>query len=433
MDDPVIVVGGGICGLICAATLAREGQRVELLEAGAELGGRARTGEQDGYLLNRGAHALYPSAERLLRGAGVRVSGGHPNAARTKLLYRGEPFALTPALAAGRGPLSFAERRRIGAALARLTVGGPPRSQAIDAAGWAAAEGRTELAAATLGGLLRLSTYAGELALLGTSLGRAMLGEASRRPVRYLDGGWRSIVEGLAARTVEAGGVIHRASRVLALAEDARGITVGLSGGEERRAARVVLAGLSPAAAGRLLDGAGGSLPDTVDEPRTIRAACLDVALSRLPEPGTPLLIGADEPLYLSVHTAYARLAPGSGAVVQLLRYDDGAAPAGAAVHERLRELLDLAQPGWREQVLHERFAPRMLVAHHLPAPGEGLQARPGPRDTGLPGVLIAGDWVGPVGWLAGASLASGVAAARAVIAALPTRTSGAAEPVGVR
>jgi phytoene dehydrogenase-like protein len=433
MDDPVIVVGGGICGLICAATLARHGQRVELLEGGAELGGRARTTEQDGYMLNRGAHALYPSAERLLRGAGVRVCGGHPNAARTKVLYRGEPFALTPALAAGRGPLSFAERRRIGAALARMTVGGSPRSEAIDAAGWAAAEGRTELAAGTLGALLRLSTYAGDLSLLPTSLGRAMLGEASRRPVRYLDGGWRSIVEALAARAVEAGGVIHRGSRALALAKDAGGITVGLSGGGELRAGRVVLAGLSPAGAARLLNGAGGSLPDTVGEPRTVRAACLDVALSRLPEPGTPLLIGADEPLYLSVHTAYAKLAPGSGAVVQLLRYDDGAPLADAAVHERLRELLDLAQPGWREHALHERFAPRMDVAHRLPAPSESLLGRPGVRDTGLPGVLIAGDWVGPAGWLAGASLASGVAAAQAVISAVPAGASGAAEPVGAR
>ena len=32
-------------------------------------------------------------------------------------------------------------------------------------------------------------------------------------------------------------------------------------------------------------------------------------------------------------------------------------------------------------------------------------------HDSGLDGVLIAGDWVGPVGWLADGSLASGEAA----------------------
>jgi len=35
--------------------------------------------------------------------------------------------------------------------------------------------------------------------------------------------------------------------------------------------------------------------------------------------------------------------------------------------------------------------------------------------DTSLPGAFLAGDWVGPQGWLAGASLNSAMAAAEAV------------------
>jgi hypothetical protein len=53
-------------------------------------------------------------------------------------------------------------------------------------------------------------------------------------------------------------------------------------------------------------------------------------------------------------------------------------------------------------------------VANTLPlASSGGLAGRPGVADTGVPGVTMAGDWVGPVGLLADASLASGYAAGR--------------------
>lgn len=53
-----IVVGGGAAGSVAAATLAKEGQRVLLLERDAGLAGRARYFDQDGYKLQWGPHLL---------------------------------------------------------------------------------------------------------------------------------------------------------------------------------------------------------------------------------------------------------------------------------------------------------------------------------------------------------------------------------------
>lgn len=64
---PVIVIGAGLAGLNCARHLHRSGQPVLVLERHEEPGGRVRTDEQNGYLLDRGFQVLltaYPEARR---------------------------------------------------------------------------------------------------------------------------------------------------------------------------------------------------------------------------------------------------------------------------------------------------------------------------------------------------------------------------------
>ncbi len=58
MTKRIIVIGGGWAGLTAAATAATAGAEVVLLEARSELGGRARTETNNGFLFNQGAHAL---------------------------------------------------------------------------------------------------------------------------------------------------------------------------------------------------------------------------------------------------------------------------------------------------------------------------------------------------------------------------------------
>ena len=65
----VLIVGGGLAGLCCARTLQEKGVSFQILEASDGIGGRVRTDEVDGFLLDRGFQVLltaYPEAKRML-------------------------------------------------------------------------------------------------------------------------------------------------------------------------------------------------------------------------------------------------------------------------------------------------------------------------------------------------------------------------------
>jgi phytoene dehydrogenase-like protein len=282
------------------------------------------------------------------------------------------------------------------------------------------------LVSGLLAGLLRVASYCGDLGALPAGIGVAALGEATRRPVRYIDGGWQTIVAALADSASAHGAELRSSARVQELLiDDGAAAGVRLSDGSEHRGRSLVLAGLPPARVARLLGEAGGCVT-AMAQPHPIRAACLDVALSELPRPACPFVLGLDQPLYLSVHSLASKLAPGRGAVVQLLRYDDGSEVSAEAALAQLESLLDRAQPGWRAHVVHRRFAPGMVVVNDLPTPARGLRGRPAVDDTGLRNAFIAGDWVGPRGWLAGTALHSGSDAATAAMGSPgPIRSDG--------
>lgn len=66
-SSDVIVVGAGLAGLAAARTLAQAGRDVAVIEASDAVGGRVRTDDVDGFLLDRGFQILltaYPELER---------------------------------------------------------------------------------------------------------------------------------------------------------------------------------------------------------------------------------------------------------------------------------------------------------------------------------------------------------------------------------
>jgi phytoene dehydrogenase-like protein len=68
-NEQVLIIGGGLSGLCCALRLHEAGVPIQVLEASDSLGGRARTDDVDGFLLDRGFQVLssaYPAVRRVL-------------------------------------------------------------------------------------------------------------------------------------------------------------------------------------------------------------------------------------------------------------------------------------------------------------------------------------------------------------------------------
>jgi hypothetical protein len=80
-DSPVLIVGAGMAGLACAATLKQANMPFLLFDRGDEVGGRVRTDEVDGYRLDRGFQVLltaYPEAQRFLDYEKLQLQACYP-------------------------------------------------------------------------------------------------------------------------------------------------------------------------------------------------------------------------------------------------------------------------------------------------------------------------------------------------------------------
>ena len=277
----------------------------------------------------------------------------------------------------------------------------------------------------------RVATYTNAPDLMSAGSAIEQLKKAFATSVLYLDGGWQTLVDALREATESAGAIVETGVRVDAVTRGAAGEVTGVRLADGRLIETpTVLIASSPSAAVRLVEnGSKTSIAQSADRAIPVRAACLDVALSRLPVKRTTFSLGIDRPLYLSVHSATARLAPEGGALIQTAKYlsPDHNDPA-ESVERELEALLDLVQPGWRGAVVQRRFLPDMIVMNAMPlASLDGIAGRPGAEITDVNGLFVAGDWVGNEGLLVDASLASAKAAAELIVASQPVRVAATA------
>jgi phytoene dehydrogenase-like protein len=271
--------------------------------------------------------------------------------------------------------------------------------------------------------VFRLATYSNAPDLFSAGVAIEQLKLAVKANVLYIDEGWQTLVAGLADRAEQAGVMVRTSARCVAVERGPDGSVSGvrLDNGEAVGARRVIIAA-TPQAVLDLVEEAGGfSVKRYAGEAIPVKAACLDVALSTLPRPNATFALGIDAPLYFSVHSASARLAPDGQAMIQLGKYLAPGHSESSSVERELEALLDLIQPGWRHDVVFKRFMPELTVYNAIPeATRGGLAGRPGPAVPDVPGLFVAGDWVGSEGLLADATLASAKHAAELASCAVP-------------
>jgi phytoene dehydrogenase-like protein len=443
----VVVVGGGLSGLAAALYLARAGRSVTVFERRRYLGGRAITTVREGFRFNLGAHAFYPggAGAAVLRDLGIPVRGARPKL-KSIALAEGARYRLPtgPFSLLTTGLLGLRGKREFAAVMMRIRSYRTGRAEGLTVAQWLDRNVSDERTRLVVEAFIRLATYSDHSAEASAEQALMQTRSAIRRGTVYVHEGWQKIIDALHSAAVAAGVNFVTSSRVVGVAqEDGRVTAIELGGLEAdadrmdtqsfalpdlrpepvhgaRLPATTVILAVDPHTAAELVGPPG----DAWARLRPVTAACLDVALRTLPRESPTFALGIDEPLYFSVHSIAAQIAPRGGALVHLVRYrrehdasdpDDRRARlrASAADDERrLEALLDDVQPGWRDHLVHRRFLPALTVSNALVTPAE---PRPS-ADTSVRGLYIAGDWVGPAGLLSDAALASARDAARGVL-----------------
>jgi hypothetical protein len=360
-------------------------------------GGRARTDVVDGFKFNRGAHALYLGghARRVLDELGVALPGGPPTTEafgrRGDLVGRLPADArtlLTTSLLGWRGRIG------VGRVLRGVARWDAPSLAGVSVAEWVDGMHLPADAADLLFALVRVSSYGHAPEVMSADVAAGQIQMALGSGVRYLDGGWQSMVDALAAQ------VEVRRTTVVGVQPGAGGVEVGCADGTTIAASSVVVAVGTPGAAAALL----GRPAFECGPP--IEASCLDLGTAR-PAPH-PFLLGIDRPLYLSTHQPPAQLAPAGHQVVQVMRY---LGPGERVAPDEVRAELTahVRTAGIAEgDVVASRALHRMVVAGALATVEHGgLPGRVPVTGAGSPRVLLAGDWVGAEGHLLDAALAS--------------------------
>jgi phytoene dehydrogenase-like protein len=374
--EKAIVIGGGPAGLAAAAHLAAAGLRTTVLEAKARIGGRAASDARDGFVLNQGPHALYVGgpAMRELRALGIDPPRWNPATLSRNVLIRDGAahrvaggFGAVVRLARTEAPASMTAREWIEAGI------DDPRHREVAAM------------------VVRVATFVADHDVLPADVARAQLRLAAWPGVRYLHGGWQTLVDALAEVAESRGATVRIRSAVRAVERHGRGWTVATDDDEHDADVVIVAAGL-PAAAAGLVEGV-----DPPGPPAEISS--LDLGLRRAPN-RRRFAVGLDEPFYYSRHSPPRHR---GGILMTAMSY-------AAAPLEDLERLADTVHTGWREELILHRHLPRMTPVGAVASP----TSRPPVEHE--PDLYLAGDWVGGEGWLVDAALASGVAAARAAV-----------------
>ena len=388
-----IIIGGGLTGLTAANALAQPGRKITLLEQSEHLGGRAITHHDAGFSLNLGPHALYRGGPAMRTFSEWRIpfTGHLPAQNKTHLVYQEKKYPLiADAASLLTSPLLGIGEKLEAGNLFRLLSGAQAPNQAPDQSmrQWIDHHATSPKVRALAAALTRLTTFVADHDHLSARAALQQLALAAAHNVAYLDHGWQTLIDGLAARARSLGVEIRCAAPLNSLAFlDADGIILAVP----------------PATVEKFT---GVSFPNL----RPVRVACLDLGLSALPDNAANFGLGIDRPLYYSVHSVVAKVAPEGSTLIQMAKYL-AADSDPETDRAELEQFADLLAPGWRDRVTMSRFLPNMTVSHAMPTP----EGRPDVDALNKEGIAIAGEWVGHENMLTDAAVSSALRAAAMV------------------
>lgn len=407
----VVVIGAGLAGLRCATVLAEAGRDVVVLEADDEVGGRQRTDQVDGYLLDRGFQVLNPAYSAVTRAVdlaalrlrpfpvGVRVRRAHGAAELAHPLRY--PTSIPASLRSGLVPphdVAALARWALPAIIApRSLAAGPDRTLRE---GWDAAAFRgplrTEVLEPFLAGVLaddRGDTSEAFARLLVRSFARGRPGVPAS--------GIAALPTALAARARAAGVELRLKRRVTGIRHRLHETEIAVDGAETV-AARAVVVATDGASAAELV---GVPAPETrglqtwwfaVDEAPTTSAMLMVDGRRAGPIVNT-VVMTLTAPSYAPAgrHLVEATCLLGTDA-----QRDPSRAPSAGQVRRQLGEVWGADASTW--QLLRRDDIPHALPAQRPPLPrtsparvAEARYVAGDHRDTAsIQGALVSGERV---------------------------------------
>lgn len=410
------IIGGGVSGLAAAVYLAKAGLSVVIFEKGKELGGRAQTVNRNGALFNLGGHALYRggAAEEILQELEINVSGNVPDT-KGYAIWSNEllelPDSLTSMLKTKL--LSWSGKMELGKLMMKLRKINAASIKPMTLRKWAETEVQDPMVRHVFYALCRTSTYdidpdqqAASAVIKQVQLGM--------KGVLYIDGGWQTIVEHLGMKAEEIGVDILKNNTVTSI-DFKEKHHIQFTDGEKLEVPYVIVTA-GPEQTFKLVKGAEQNiLQKWKEQARPLYAACLDVALNKLPNPNHNFAIAVDQHILFSNHSRASKLNNNGSSVLQLIKYLGTEKNSNAKINKQeLEVVMDLMQPGWRENVIAHQFLPQMTVVHDTFTVNDSHYF--GPSIPEIPGLYIAGDGTGHGEMLVDAAFASSKRAAHSII-----------------